>query len=454
MRLSGGVLYALALACLFALAACGRRSSDGGKAQPVVIDYWEKWQGFEADAMRAIVDRFNAQKIRNKDGRVIFVRFLSVTEIDQKMLVATAGGNPPDLAGLFEQNVIMFSEKGALQPLDGRMKAAGLSRADYLPHVLKLCEHKGYIWGLPSVPACLALHYNKRLFREAGFDPERPPRTIWELDEYAQKLTKLDANGKIVQLGFSPNEPGWWNPLWCAWFGATVWDGETLTCDSPGVLRSLEWVRGYTKKYGIDKMNAFGARGVPFASGQNFFMAGRIAMELQGIYFHQFIEKYAPGFELGVAPFPVEDPAMGDVTLVQCDVLSIPRGSKHPDEAWEFILFVQRPEMMEDLCVRQRRFSPLANTSAEFYARHPHPYIRLFRRLAEGENNRQWPRTPIQAEYSDELGQAFERVWLWKQEPADAMRDVKRRIQPKLDRMNERWEKVKDKRMEEWGRSL
>jgi hypothetical protein len=43
---------------------------------------------------------------------------------------------------------------------------------------------------------------------------------------------------------------------------------------------------------------------------------------------------------------------------------------------------------------------------------------------------------------------------LWKQEPADAMRDVKRRIQPKLDRMNERWEKVKDKRMEEWGRSL
>jgi ABC-type glycerol-3-phosphate transport system substrate-binding protein len=198
-------------------------------------------------------------------------------------------------------------------------------------------------------------------------------------------------------------------------------------------------------------MAAFGARSVPFASGQNFFMAGKIAMELQGIYFHQFIEKYAPDFELGVAPFPTDGSTSAMVTLVQADVLSIPRGARHPDEAWEFIRFVQQPEVMEDLCLRQRRFSPLKKTSEEFYARHPHPYIRLFRELAEKGDNQEWPRTPIQAEYSDELSQAFERVWLWKREPADAMAEVKRRIQPKLDRLNERWEKVKDQRAKEWG---
>jgi multiple sugar transport system substrate-binding protein len=416
-----------------------------------VIDYWEKWQGFEADAMRAIVDRFNAAKMPNKDGNPISVRMLSVTEVHEKVLVATAGGNPPDVVGLFEQNVIMFSEKGALEPLDRRMRAAGISRDDYLPHVIKLCEHKGFVWGLPSVPACLALHYNKKLFREAGLDPEKPPRTIAELDAYAEKLTRRSRSGGLEQLGFSPNEPGWWNPLWGAWFGGRVWDGQDLTCDSPGVLRALEWARGYTRRNGIEEMAAFGARSVPFASGQNFFMAGKIAMELQGIYFHQFIEEFAPGFELGVAPFPTDGSTTAMVTLVQADVLSIPRGAKHPDEAWEFIRFVQRPEVMEDLCLRQRRFSPLKKTSEEFYASHPHPYIRLFRELAEKGDNQEWPRTPIQAEYSDELGQAFEKVWLWRQEPAEAMQEVRRRIQPKLDRLNERWERVKEQRAKEWG---
>ncbi len=443
-------LHALLLAAAAALLAGCSPSEKAGTAARVTVDYWEKWQGFEAEAMRKTVDQFNAAKIRNAKGQEIFIRFLTVTEIDQKVLVATAGGNPPDVVGLFEQNVIIFSEKGALLPLDRRMRDAGLSRQDYVPHVIKLCEHKDRIWGLPSVPACLALHYNKKLFRAAGLDPEKPPRTIAELDAYAEKLTRVSKDGKIEQLGFSPNEPGWWNPLWGAWFGGRIWDGKELTCDSPAVLRAMEWVRGYTKKYGIEKMNAMGARNVPFASGQNFFMAGKIAMELQGIYFHQFIQKYAPDFELGVAPFPVERPDLGDVTLVQCDVLSIPRGSRHPDEAWEFIRFVQRQDVMEDLCVRQRRFSPLRKTSEEFYARHPHPYIRLFRRLAEGTNNQEWPRTPIQSEYSDELSQAFERIWMWKEEPLPAMQQVRRRIQPKLDRMNERWDKVREQRMKEW----
>ncbi|NIR02910.1 MAG: extracellular solute-binding protein, partial [Gemmatimonadales bacterium] len=60
---------------------------------------------------------------------------------------------------------------------------------------------RGRMYALPTTPASLALHWNKRLFREAGLDPERPPRTLEELDRYADLLTTRDEEGGLVQMG-------------------------------------------------------------------------------------------------------------------------------------------------------------------------------------------------------------------------------------------------------------
>ncbi|MEP6756058.1 MAG: hypothetical protein ABJA67_11210, partial [Chthonomonadales bacterium] len=63
------------------------------------IVYWEKWTSFEGDAIRDTVDYFN--KSQNK----IYVDLLTVSAIEKKVLLATAGGAPPDLAGLFAPQV-------------------------------------------------------------------------------------------------------------------------------------------------------------------------------------------------------------------------------------------------------------------------------------------------------------------------------------------------------------
>ncbi len=421
---------------------------------PIRIRYWEKWQGFEAEAMQAIVNRFNAEKIRNRDGRPIEVEFLSVTDIDQKLLLATAGGIPPDIAGLFDQNVLTYSERGALLPLDSLMKRDGLSRDDYLPKVFMFCVHEDRVWGMPAVPESLALYYNKKLFREAGLDPNKPPTTIAELDAMAEKLTKYDSKGNITQLGFSPTEPGWWNSQWPFWFGGLTWDGKNLTCDSPECMKAWYWIRSYPEKYGIDKLNKFGMKTVPFASTQNYFMSGKIAMELQGDYFLQFIRKCAPDLDFGIAPFPMADPSIEPATQIGCSILAIPSSAKHPLEAWEFLKFVQRQDVMEDLCRRQWRFSPLKVTSDDFYKDHPHPYIKVFRKLAESRNSQGWARFSIQAEYNDALFQAVDLIWALKEKPEDAMREVKERVQPVLDKRNARWDKIKAQRQQEWDRGV
>src|SRR5580658_7385993 len=97
----------LALATLFvaSLAGCARNAESGGR---VVVNYWEKWSGFEADSMQSVIDDFNRSQNR------IEVHFLSVSQVDIKLMLATTSRHPPDGAGLCSENIPDFSEKGAL----------------------------------------------------------------------------------------------------------------------------------------------------------------------------------------------------------------------------------------------------------------------------------------------------------------------------------------------------
>lgn len=441
--LTGLVIVTCALATLSCVKEKPDRTADGR----VIVEYWEKWEDFEKDAMRDVVDAYNASQDK------VFVKFLSTGQIEQKLLLATSGGNPPDIAGFWAWRLYTYADMGALEPLNGLIARDGFDMDRYLPVIREQCEYHGFVWGLPSTPATLALHYNTAMFREAGLDPNRPPRTIAELDEYAEKLTKIDQHGEITQLGFSPTEPGWWNERWSYWFGGRLIseDGTRILTDSPENVAAFNWVQSYPKKYGFKTLQVFQSAGGQFSSAQNLFISGKVAMELQGVWMANFVEKYNPDLEWAVAPFPSSRPELQNVTICEADVLVIPRGARHKEEAWDFIKFVQRQENMERLCLGQRKFSPLREVSEDFYEQHPNPYLRTFRMLAESPNARFTPKTQIFNELRDEYINAFDLAWRLRTEPAEALGTVRERIQPKLDRALLQWERVADERLEEWS---
>jgi len=277
-------------------------------------------------------------------------------------------------------------------------------------------------------------------------------------DEAARKLTKRNEDGDYIQMGFLPTDPGWWEPFWTFWWGGDLVNEEktNLLHDSPENIEAFEWRRSYVEEYGRKDVRFFEAahRG-QFASPSNSFLSGRVAMKLQGVWMARFIEEFNPDLDWGAAPMPA--PASlegGPATVVEADVLVIPRGADHVEEAWDFIKFVQRQENVEQLCRGQWKFSPKTEVSKEFYRTHPHPYIRLFRELAESPNAKAVPKLPVWVEYRDELAVSLERMWV---DPADklsveqAMEYVRTRIQQKLDRANARWEAIGEQRLEEWG---
>jgi ABC-type glycerol-3-phosphate transport system substrate-binding protein len=158
-------------------------------------------------------------------------------------------------------------------------------------------------------------------------------------------------------------------------------------------------------------------------------------MELQGVWMHNFISMYAPRLDWAAAPFPypADRPDLANSTFVDEDVLVIPRGAKHPEEAFEFIKFVQSRKGMELLCMLQKKHSPLVDVSPEFYKKHPNPYIRLFAELPRGKNTYHPPKIGIWPEYQAEMNNAFDEIVLLKKTPKEALDDVQARMQPKMD---------------------
>ncbi|MFA5205208.1 MAG: ABC transporter substrate-binding protein [Lentisphaeria bacterium] len=461
--LRGVAALALPAAAVVGLAAgCGKGAvpPDAGTG-PRKIIYWEKWTGFEGEAAEQVVKTFNAQeqqKARTTPAyRPIQVQLVSVAEIEQKLMVAIAGGNPPDVAGIETKMLYPYIDKGALLDLTEMIAGAGISKADYIPVFWNMCEHHGRQWALPTTPSTTALHWNKRLFSEAGLNPDVPPATLEELDAWAEKLTRWevvggdgtkeirtgfctnipDADKRLVQVGFLPAEPGWWPFLWCYHFGGRLFDENgNVTAAAPENVQAFEWLASYSKKLGVAHLQRFISGFGNFSSPQNPFLSGKVAMEIQGVWMYNFIDKYAPGLQWGVAPFPYPKsrPELARTTLADVDMVVIPKGARHPQEAFAFMRYLNSQEGMEMLCLGHRKFSPLMKVSSGFVSAHPHPYVALFRDLAFSPTVVAMPKSGTWNEYQREMENAAGGVQDLNVTPAAALAGVQARLSGAVER--------------------
>jgi multiple sugar transport system substrate-binding protein len=424
-------LLSLLVFVLWVLISPAARAQAAGEPSPegrVRISYWEKWTGMEKEAMEAVIHDFHRSQSR------IWVDYQSVSLYQQKILLATAGGDPPDIAGLLAADIADFAEKNALIPLDERMRGTHLTRESFLPTYWDMGVYRDRVWGVVSVPIVVSLHWNKDLFAKAGLDPERPPRTIAELDEYADKLT-IVKDGKIEQLGFLPADTDWWPYSWGFWFGAKLWDGgENITIDSPENIRAFSWYQSYAKRHDAGQLQNFTSSFGNFASAQNSFLSGKLAMVLQGIWMGNFIQKFSPDMRWGAGPFPSEKPDQPPVAIADADMVAIPNGARHPDEAFEFIKFLTQQAEMEKVCLGQRKMSPLRNVSEGFFREHKNPYIGMFQELAASPGATPQPRISVWNEYTLEIRNASQRLWLREATPEQALGDVKQVIQKSWNR--------------------
>jgi len=417
-------LSAAALVMVLASIAGDRAVTREGRPDKVTVTYWEKWTGDEAKEMRKVVDAFNASQDK------IFVQYLSISGVDTKTMLATAGGNPPDVAGIWLEQIAQFSDAKALTDLTEMARGNGLNSDYYIKGYWDPLNYRGKLWALPSTPASIALHVRPDLVPADVATPETFPQTIEGLDKLVDRISKKKPGGDLEMAGFLPSNPGWWNWSWGMYFGGKLFDGENLTLDSPENIRAYKWISSYAKRFGAKEVQSFQSGFGTFASPQDPFMQGKVATEINGVWKGSYIRVYKPGLKWFAVPFPYPEdrPDLKGHSHLSQDVLTIPRGSKHPKEAFEFIRFVQRQDVMEGLCKGHGKNSPLQKVSEAFFTTNQNKFIRLFDGLARSPRAFNPPQIGILVQLRSEMDVAFQEVSTEKKTPEQALHDAQQRV--------------------------
>jgi multiple sugar transport system substrate-binding protein len=333
----------IALACCVVFAAswsCTRQGEEvPGK---VTITFWHSFVSSTIPSLEDLIREFErthptihikAQYIPTGDGLI------------QKLVSAIQSKSQPDVSWIHADFLDKLADAGALFPLrmflDGPDSLRAEDFLDIYPSLMDAGMYRDTLYTLPMEATSLALFFNRGMFRDAGLDPDHPPRTWEELKDFAMKLTPpRDVEGRRDRYGFYiPVFPAsgelniWMNLQWTPF----LWQagGDEFTDDRTGVrFHELPGVRALTLWKDIYRAEAFDRFGITHDMG---FASGKLAMVMDGPW---DLPKFRAmkGIDWSVAPLPA-GPA-GRATYIAGEQLAIFRESKHPAEAWTFVKWV------------------------------------------------------------------------------------------------------------------
>ena len=329
--------------CLLVFSPAGRVHRQYPKRQKVV--FWHMWTAEWKVVVDRIVDRFN----KSQDEYEVVALSVPTGGSAPKLLMGVAGGDPPDVMAQWEGVIPSWATRKALLPLDTLMSEEELRefRRTTFPIIWKVGAFERHLYGLCVGLNMFALYYRPSHFTTAGLDPNKPPRTIEELDAIGGRLYKRDKNGNLLRIGFFPtvimprvNFISSWTPC----FGGSFYDEANghLTINTPENMRTLRWLRSYTERYGLDRILRFTSSLQSGTSGDMDwpFITGAFSMVLDGQWRVEQLAKYAPELDYRTAPIP---PAASGGRIAagysNGNYMVIPAGAKCPKGAWKFMRF-------------------------------------------------------------------------------------------------------------------
>jgi multiple sugar transport system substrate-binding protein len=181
--------------------ACGAGSAGPapavGKA-PVTLEVWYSGSGEPNDALhKRQFDAFRAKypnvTINGQAGQADLA----------KLTAAATGGTPPELTSV--PNPPQYGgQQMAIEIDDFLARDRRFKKEDYYETPWERGRFYGKAYGLPIYTDTRLLWWNKAHFKQAGLNPDQPPRTWTEFRQYARRLTLRGGDGGIAQLGFAP----------------------------------------------------------------------------------------------------------------------------------------------------------------------------------------------------------------------------------------------------------
>jgi ABC-type glycerol-3-phosphate transport system substrate-binding protein len=253
---------------------------------------------------------------------------IKVTPVEYQWLGSTfaaklAAGTLPTVFEVPFTDARTLGDNGQLADLTADVKKLPYF-AKYNPAVIaEGTTSKGKIVALPKGAYAQALHYNRKLFSEAGLDPNKPPTTWTQLRAYAKQIADKTGKAGYAEMAKSDNTGGWILTTLVYSLGGRMETGAgtkaKATLNNPqtlaglNLLKQMRWTdnsMGANFDYGWSDIN-------------QAFAAGNVGMYINGsdVYTNLVSASNIDPSIYGIAPIPLAKNAknagvLGGGTLV------------------------------------------------------------------------------------------------------------------------------------------
>jgi len=375
---------ALALAC------------HGGAESRRTLRIWAH-QGQEAEhaALRVIARAF--ERSGECAGAEVELSFFPDYHLTERLSIAAAAGDMPDVFELDGPLVARFVDAEQLAPLDRLFSPSELD--DFLPSIIAQGRVDGRLYAVGAYDSAAVLYYDRARFAAAGIEPPNPTGFVWS--ELLAACEKLAASG-VQPLAAHAGET---NDEWFTYaFSPLLWSAGGRLIDpsgtrvqgvlaSPANVGSLRaWQelfrRGFASNAPVDPD--------PFGNGE-------VAMDWSG---HWMARRHQArkGKDLGVMSLPRFGPDSAHACGSFC--WSISARARHPELAERWLRWVTASETGVRALVEANGAVPARRSAFALFPAYRELPFALFRQQLE-HGARPRPRTPFYATLTREFAAAL-----------------------------------------------
>lgn len=283
------------------------------------------------DTMDAVHEKYIKQWEEKNPGWKVTPEVVGWAQCQDKATTLAAAGTPVAMAYVGSRTLKEFAQNDLIVPVP----MTDDEKKTYYPNIVDTVTFDGNQWGVPVAFSTKALYWNKDLFKQAGLDPEKPPKTWAEEIEFAKTIKE-----KTGVAGYGLPAKTFDNTMhqfmhWVYTNNGKVIDGDKIVIDSPEVLAALQAYKDITP-YSVEGATAYEQNEM-----RAIFLDGKVGMLQSGS--GAAVRLKDTKVNWGVAPLPLGPSAKGEGTLLITDSLAVFKGSGVEEKAIEFAKFITSP---------------------------------------------------------------------------------------------------------------
>lgn len=332
------VLMLVALVLLTTLSAAGQ-AEKAAKSDVTEIVYWQYFYETKKNLVDDLIKIFEE---RNPDIKVVHQTF-PYENYNTKVASSVPSGQGPNVINLFYGWLPLYIDSGYLQPLPQDVFPNARIEDEFFS-LVDAAKFDGKYYALPTAVRSLALFWNKDLFKEAGLDPDTPPKTVDEMVAFAKKIAKLDRSGNYLQAGMTLELRGqmhqYLREVLIRQFGGTPYNENTtkVTYNSKAGYDALQW---FTDLERVQKV------GVPqyMTDDITAFSAGKMGITIDGS-FRLGNFNALPELNYGVAELPEMNGVKSNFASFWANGITSTTTGKKLEASVKFLEFLTSDEVM------------------------------------------------------------------------------------------------------------